>query len=100
MYIFYDRQNRQIVKISALMKAIHFFSLARSKYLTQLTQRRRKGWPPHSLLLFVTLSLDKKCFYSVTERLYEQINPETFQTNERMQPAHAAPCFLSYYVAK
>ncbi len=91
-----DRTDRQIVKISTLMKAIHFFSLTRSKYLTQLTQRRSKGWPPHSLLLFLSLSLGKKCFYSVAERLYEHINPETFQTNTCMHGAGARSTLCSF----
>ncbi len=69
------------VKISALTQAINFFSLTRLNYLTLLTQGRGLGLAtPLITANSVTFFLDKKCIYSVTERLYEHIKQETFQT--------------------
>ncbi len=66
------------VKISALTQVIHFFSL------TQLTQGRSLGL----------------CIYSVAERLYDHINPETFQMRALASLQRAIACINSYQSAK
>ncbi len=71
------------VKISALTQVIRFFFsvLSRQKYSTPLTQGRSLGLATQLITAnSVSFFLDKKCIYSVAERIYEHIKQDTFQT--------------------
>ncbi len=64
------------------MQVIIFFSLTRSNYLTPLMQGRSLGLAtPLITAVSICFFLEKKCIYSVAERLYNHINQETFQTH-------------------
>ncbi len=115
------------VKISVLTQAINFFSLTRSNYLMPLTQGRGLGLATpliiHNTANSVSFFLDKKCIYSVAERLYEHIRgvsdtcfnftsaAGTSQTKCTVLAAHALQythkgagvriaCIISYQSAK
>ncbi len=49
----------------------------------------RVGHPTHNCY-FCLFFLDKKCIYSVAERLYENIKRETFQTRSSVTSAAGA----------
>ncbi len=69
------------VKICALTQAINFFQLNVLKIFYAINAGAGLGLATAlTTAVSVTISLDKKCIYSVAERLYDRIKRETFQT--------------------
>ncbi len=59
---------------------IHFFQFNALKIFNAINAGAGLGLAtPLTTAVFVTISLKKKCIYSVAERLYEQIKQEMFQ---------------------
>ncbi len=70
------------VEICALTQVIHFFQFNALKIFNAGAGLGLAT--PLTTAVFVTISLKKKCIYSVAERLYEQINREMFQMHAQL----------------
>ncbi len=68
------------VKISALTQAINFLLFNKKLFNAINTGAEPRVGHPTYNCCFCLFFIDKKCIYSVAERLYDHINPETFQT--------------------
>ncbi len=64
---------------------------------------------PTHICCFCLFFLDKECIYSISERLYDHINPETFQmhapastqqarVNQTRKPVHAVTWPVSIHI--